>query len=392
VTIMTRIRPVWVCLSFVGFLIGCASAPSQVSTDSAHWVDPIRSSNSTSTGWLIARVDGSPRNIQYSLNGVRLEPDERVEWWKDAEIRLQLRPGLYELEAVYDVRAFAGRGTEYQIVSRHPIEIVAGAEIEVEANLEKDWRGVPANETAFFAVVTSERRARKAAAIETTVAAADPEPSNFSSSAVPMNVDPQATPEILEEVRLADALAAAAVSDQIVIHGNEYASGEGTVRIQNAQDDVPQASTADNISIHGPAPVQQQPLSADPMQGFEDTASPSGPGFEPAAAALGVGAAAVLLSDDATEEATPLEQAPFTLEGSEEFGITVVLESVPSGAKVIVDDQVVGYTPVQVRMDPRADHIVEFNHDGCGDYVRLLSSTSWREGSDTTVQVQLYCD
>jgi hypothetical protein len=59
---------------------------------------------------------------------------------------------------------------------------------------------------------------------------------------------------------------------------------------------------------------------------------------------------------------------------------------------VTVDEQVVGRTPVQVRMDPRADHIIEFTYDGCGDYVRLLSSTSWREGRDTTVRVQLYCD
>ena len=379
---MTLIRPHWVCLSFVVLLIGCASTPNQVSTDSAHWVDPIRSGNSSTTGWLVARVTGSPRNIEYFLNDVRLEPEERVEWWKDAEIRLQLRPGFYELTAKYDVRAFAGRGIEYHIVTRHPIEIRAGAETEVEAHLEKDWRGVPANDTAFFSVVTEARRARKAAAQEAAaleVATATKEPT-FSSTSVPMNVDPQATPEILEEVRLADALAAAAVADQIVIHGNEYDSGAGTVRIQSAQDNAPQNAAADDIFIQGP----------------EDTASPTstavGTSAVPAATALGVGAAAALLPEDAAEETAAVEQAPYTLEGSEEFGITVVIESVPSGAQVTIDEQSVGTTPVQVRMDPRADHIVEFEYDGCGDYVRLLCSTSWREGRDTTVQVQLYCD
>ena len=377
VRIMTLIRPVWVCLTFLVFLIGCASAPSHISTDSAHWVDPIHTGSSAATGWLVVRVNGSPRNIVYSLNGVRLEPEERVEWWKEAEIRLQLRPGFYELEATYDVRAFAGRGIEYRIVTRHPLEVRAGAETEVEAHLEKDWRGVPANETAFFSVVTEERRARKAAAAEATVAAAGevPKPTSFSSGAVPMTVNPQATPEILEEVRLADALAAATVADQIVIHGNQYDSASGTVMIQNASDSQPVTAEADNITIIGP----------------EDAASPTNADLGLPVAASGAAAAAAPLSAGSSASFAPAP-TPYTLEGSEEFGITVQIESVPSGAQVSVDEQVVGQTPVQVRMDPRADHIIEFAYDGCGDYVRLLSSTSWREGRSTTVQVQLYCD
>ena len=119
----------------------------------------------------------------------------------------------------------------------------------------------------------------------------------------------------------------------------------------------------------------------------------AGEDLAPAAAALGVGAAAALSSDRTPADTrTPAEPEPYILEGAEEFGITVVIESIPSGATVTVDDQRVGQTPVHVHLDPRADHIVEFAQDGCGDYVRLLSSNSWREGRDTTVQVQLYCD
>jgi hypothetical protein len=201
--------------------------------------------------------------------------------------------------------------------------------------------------------------------------------SSISDAAVPLAVGSQALRDGTPTIQLGDAMRETPAADHIILHGDEYDSGAGTVTIQSAQNAPSQSNGADNITIHGPG----------------DASSPSGVGLGVAAGAVGAAA----LHDAATtdEAAQPLaqqEQVPYKLEGSEQFGITVRLESIPSGAQVMVDEQVVGMTPVQVRMDPRADHIVEFNYDGCGDYVRLLSSTSWREGRDTTVQVQLYCD
>jgi hypothetical protein len=393
VRIMTLIRPVWVALVLAfSLLVGCASTPDTISSGAAHQIDPIRQSRSSSTGWLVARVDGNPRDIQYYVNGVLLEPEEPIEWWKDAYMRVQLRPGLYDLEARYLVRAFAGRGIEYHIVTRNPVEVRPGVETEVEARLEKDWRGVPAAETVYFIPVTEERRARKAAATttqspqpvaETAREDTAPKPAAFSSIKVPMTVDPQATPEILEEVRRADALAAGA-ADRIVIHGNQTGTGSGSVVIQNAGDTTPTNTAADNIVIRGEAPSTNTPLT--------NTSSTPVPTLAPPGVVAGTVALGATLTDAAPEDTSPEPTPPFVLEGAEEFGITVQLESVPAGATVLVDEQSVGTTPVAVRLDPRADHIIEFTHDGCGDYVRLLSSTSWREGRDTTVKVQLYCD
>lgn len=394
---MTLIRPVWVALVLAfSLLVGCASTPDTISSGAAHQIDPIHNARSASTGWLVAHVDGSPRDIVYFINGVQLEPEEPIEWWKDAYIRVQLRPGLYDLEARYLVRAFAGRGIEYRIVTRSPVEVRPGVETEVEARLEKDWRGVPAAETAYFVPVTAERRARQEAA-EARQRNAVNEPASEDAAPtpaatgrnVPGNVDLQATPEGLDESAAASTSGGPA---SIVIHGNEVANGAGSVVVQDAQNAaVPYAgdTPADDIVIRGAAPSPQTTVDASsPSPGTTSSPGPSSPSLVgPALIGAGAAAAATLPTT------TPAEPAgPVVLEGAETFGITVSIESAPPGATVLVDEQSVGQTPVAVRLDPRADHIIEFTHDGCGDYVRLLSSTSWREGRDTTVKVQMYCD
>jgi hypothetical protein len=372
VRIMTLIRPVWVALVLAfSFLVGCASTPDTISSGAAHQIDPIRHATSTSTGWLVARVDGNPRDIEYYINGVRLEPEEPIEWWKDAFIRVQLRPGLYDLEGRYLVRAFAGSGIEYRIVTRDPVEVRPGLETELEARLEKDWRGVPAAETAYFVPVTAERRARQA---EAQARQAQP-------VAAPAGEDRTPTPANLSATSPALAADHAAQGpDNIVIRGNATRSGAGSMVLQDAQQPTAVDAASDDIVIHGPGVTPTTP----------NTTAATPPSPSPSVTAPGAAGAAVALSVPTSEPSEPAE--PVTLEGAEEFGITVSIESEPPGATVLVDDQSVGRTPVAVRLDPRADHIVEFTHDGCGDYVRLLSSNSWREGRDTTVKVQLYCD
>lgn len=124
---------------------GCGSATQRES------VAPDAASGATGT--LVVRVAGHPRDIRYFIDGKHYEPDEEIEWWRDARLEVELEPGAYRVEAEYLVRAFAGEGETYRIATPEPVVVNAGQVTLLYARIEKDYRGVPKRETAVFSVL-----------------------------------------------------------------------------------------------------------------------------------------------------------------------------------------------------------------------------------------------
>lgn len=97
------------------------------------------------------------------------------------------------------------------------------------------------------------------------------------------------------------------------------------------------------------------------------------------------------------EPSVPLVLAPpaRTVEDTAEPAHTVVVSlevvSVPEGALVRIDDAEVGRTPLRHRIDPRRDHMLQVEREGCSPIVQLLSADAWRAGRTPKVSLQLDC-
>lgn len=281
-------------------------------------------------GTLVVGVLGFPREIQYFINGVHIEPEEEIPWWDDARLTVNLRPGDYKVEAKYRVRAFAGEKTEYRIVTSSPVSVRAGQTAYLLARIEKDWRGVPASMESHFGVVTaSEFESRVQEARATWVA------SSAEAGLTPGEQDQmQAAPSGAAGSRADSAAAAAAPS--FVIRGNQI---------------VPPGSSMADTS-QGPVGL---PSAAEPQP--ENLAFP----------------------------------APATPAPGSDLQLSVLVESEPSGARVFLDEQALGETPLRISLDPTADHLLRFQHENCSDHVQIVSAESWEDGRSTTISTKLDC-
>ncbi|MFQ5600769.1 MAG: PEGA domain-containing protein [Candidatus Krumholzibacteriia bacterium] len=349
-------------------------------------------------GILIARVKGNPRDIRYFVNGVRIEPEEGIQWWRDARLEVELRPGFYSVEATYAVRAFAGESTEYRIATLKPVQVLSGLETYIVAEIRKDWRGIPEEEISHFRVDRREKadeELRDSRAVDEDTS----ERPTYSSASVPVRVDPTPSAEELAELEAAqpsDALVRRPGPDEIVVHGGGPEGEDQVIRIHRG---TPAPVTgADDIVIRPSEVVEPDgPVDA----GRADAVPEPAIHLEPSPPAVHIGLPPDAeppheeLSVDDDVPQTPLVTdwgwAPSTLGGSRHAQITVVLHSQPSGAQVSIDDRPVGKTPLRVRIDPLSDHVLLFERDGCGDYVRLLSSAGWEKGRSPSIRVQLHC-
>lgn len=343
-------------LLWIVVLSGCAipaHSPGQTTG-----IEPLRELDVPGT--LVARVDGHPRDIEYSINGVRIDPEEEIEWWNDARLRIDLQPGFYRVEAEYHVRGFAGDTNVYRIATSEPVQVRTGHVTRLVANLEKDFRGVPrAKVTLFRRELDEPRRTDAAPEAREELVQGDPDSPN----------------EVTTTMGSSDAFDS---PDVLVIRGGSDGS-DSVVRIESADGAPVRGGSSGTIVIHG--------------------SNVSGDGYSlggvPTSEPIGLPAVVVYEEDLApeTHDEVPVVDA-LVPESGDALGaplhLTVLLRSDPSGARVRVDDRDVGTTPVRVRLDPTVGHVVQFETDDC-DHIRLLPAAGWERGRSSTIAVELDC-
>ena len=309
-------------LAFVALVASsCAAPPASLSVQDTGTIQPLE--HSGADGRLIVIVLGTPRDIEYAVNGVRIQADQEIAWWKDARLDLRLRPGRYKLQATYRARAFAGDKTLYRIASPEPVDVQAGETTYVAAKILKDWRGAPDRTVTDFAAVTASEFAVLAASVADVPAASPQTVTATLATTGSVAVSDPAAPE---------------AAPTIVIRGATILPADGSALPDSTE------SALDS----------------------------------PPAAALG-------LPDSAPPPAQDL------LAPSGRPTIAMQLASEPSGARVVVDENAVGTTPLEIRVDPTQDHVVRFELDGCSDHVRLLSAAGWEQGRSSKLSIRLEC-
>jgi hypothetical protein len=414
----------------LGSLLGisaCALSSPALSPGSTGSIEPLE--YTLATGTLVATVDGYPREIQYFVNGVRIDSEQEIRWWKDAEIRLELKPGAYRLSATYVARGFAPDAKQFRIDTKEPFQIRAGQETHVRAVILKDWRGVPETDTSYFEVwdpakppsadggaaaaspaATAGLASGSDGGTEGAAAALEPtDTGSYPASGVTVIHGQREGEAAIEHV---GQTAAPAESEAITIRGHEVVAPEsgttGTPASQSTGESVasPTASSSTATS-ETPPPAAPQPAEAGAGVPAATEAAPATAAVESHATeessaktatepASNVGLAAI--ENPAQEELPPPSTtAPAVAAGASAGSgahvtvVTVLLETEPPGAQVSVDDQAAGTTPLRVRLDPTVDHVVEFSRNGCSDHVRFLSAAGWEKGRSTTLHVQLEC-
>jgi hypothetical protein len=287
-------------------------------------------SQSPDEGTLIVGVLGFPREIEYSVNGVRIEPDEEIPWWDDARLTLHLRPGSYEIDATYRVRAFAGEHTEYRILTTQPVTVRAGQTAYLLATIEKDWRGVPSQDETPFELLDGVEFENRVEMGRGTWTASTTEPEAITTL--------RGNPEGDLEVERQEGIHAAESSSEtpsIVIRGSDVVPPG-----QAAADTLP----PEDVGLPSAAEPQAENL-ADPSQ------SPDG----------------------------------------DAFVLSVLVESQPSGAQVFLDEASMGVTPLRLSLNPLVNHVLRFQHENCSDHVQFISAESWERGRSATITTQLEC-
>jgi len=71
--------------------------------------------------------------------------------------------------------------------------------------------------------------------------------------------------------------------------------------------------------------------------------------------------------------------------------VSLQVESDPPGAQASVDGKALGNTPLRVTLDPRVDHVLQFDRDGCETKLQLLGTSEWQEGRSPRVVAKLDC-
>ncbi|HZM17538.1 MAG TPA: PEGA domain-containing protein [Candidatus Krumholzibacteria bacterium] len=433
----------WRSLGAALLLAGCGAPATVLSQQDASSIAPL--AEGANTAHLVAAVLGHPRAIEYSVNGVRIEPAVEIAWWDDARIEIDLQPGTYRVDATYRVRGFAPEKHLARLETPAPVEVHSGGTTYLIADLAKDWRGVPARTVTSFRIVDAETftrmttasksRAGSAAPLGAAAAATSNDETGgnavASAAAAPEETGGTAdaasttgavtilrgTPEGVTSSTYVPS-ASEANTPSIVIHGNDVVppgsepAGEAaaaaagaaatgseapSVGTQSAATSVPeaQAAAAGATSTVPEAPSVGAQSAANPAA----TGAAVGTAIEGTAASgatVGKGRDVVEPADPSTAQGLPSAADPpsqVLLEPGSSAPATIAmrLDSQPSGAKVLVDEHEVGKTPLEVRLDPTADHVIRFERDGCGDHVRFVSAAGWEKGRSTKLTVQMEC-
>jgi hypothetical protein len=348
----------WAALLAIPVLSGCAAPAARV-PEATTAIEPLRTPDVHGT--LVVRVDGHPRDIEYFINGIHIDPEEEIEWWNEARLQVQLRPGFYRVEAGFRVRGFAGEENVYRIATSQPVEVRAGGVTRLLAELDKNFRGVPRSKLTLFREVTEEVPAKPAT--DTSAHAGEaphPAPSKAAGTAV---VNPPGVPEALDTHEAPDA------PHVLVLRGGEHG-----VRIESADGGPEMRVSGGTIVIRG-------------TEVSVEGSAASIASTEP----IGLPAVVDLHEEDLappSEVEVAVIEAPAIASSSPL--LTVLLRSEPSAARVRVNDRDVGTTPVRVRLDPTVDHVVYFEHADC-DHVQLLRAASWERGRSSTIAVKMDC-
>lgn len=278
---------------------------------------------------LEARVLGAPGAVEFYLDGRRVRSADDWSWWQDARLVLELPPGIHALEARYRTGRFEGRALWNRVLAREPVRLEAGRTTRLLADLRREWTGVAEERVAYFQV--------REPVPPDAGGELESERAAFSTRDVPVDarlawLEPGMTWQALVAgepwVPLTPEPAGGRLAaEQITIRGREVLAGR-----RAGPPGVPSAR-----AVRGPA----------------------------------------------------AEAAPARAPGSVE--VTVLLESEPPGAHVAVDDRYLGRAPLRVRLDPRADHLVQMEREGCDTHVQLLATDGWRRGRSPRLVVELDC-
>jgi hypothetical protein len=126
---------------------------------------------------------------------------------------------------------------------------------------------------------------------------------------------------------------------------------------------------------------------------IEDAASSvAEPTSNPAtSAALGAAAGAAAATLVASDAPSVPETTPETTPAAPRLEVSFLVDSDPPGATVTLDGKNVGQTPVRVPLDPRTDHLLVIDRQGCESVVQLLATEAWRNGRSAQTRVRLQC-
>ena len=70
-------------------------------------------------------------------------------------------------------------------------------------------------------------------------------------------------------------------------------------------------------------------------------------------------------------------------------GTTLVINSVPTGADVFIDELFVGVTPVRTTIDPLVSHTVQITRQGYEDSIKLIDPATLKSGSSVNLLYRL---
>jgi hypothetical protein len=97
-------------------------------------------------------------------------------------------------------------------------------------------------------------------------------------------------------------------------------------------------------------------------------------------------AAEVLGSEVSLAPLVPGEPGP-----RPELQVMLLVETDPAGADVSLDETHLGKTPLRIRLDPRVDHLLQVEREGCEARVQLLEAQEWKAGRSPKVVQRLDC-
>ena len=274
---------------------------------------------------------GADGDVSFFVDGKQVRTVDGWSWWKDARLVLELPEGEHEIEARFSIGRFEGRELESRIVSRELIPIEAGRRTRLVADLRGQWTDPPEERLFTFQVMVPPARR----AIDLTEVAGP------TTEQVPVDV----RLAWLDPGLVAELEGASEPDIPLVLQpkGGRLAPTQITIR-------------GDEVLAGGRRPAPGTPR-------------------------------ATMIEGGGGSTTRALAGAPF----SGDAAIVLQVETEPAGAHASLDDAYLGRTPLRVRLDPRVDHVLQLEREGCETRVQLLGSMEWKVGRSPRVVQRLEC-
>lgn len=179
----------------------------------------------TEVGTLEVGILGAAGEVQFEVDGKRVETADGWSWWKDARLVRELPAGPHAVEARFRVGRFEGHALWSRVVTRHPVVIEPGRRTRLSADLRGASTDPPEERVFVFAVDPPRPSGAEALVIE----------GQPSTSLVPVDVrlawfDPQLVAELAPgdapQIQLVALPPGGPVApDAITIHGKQVLAG-----------------------------------------------------------------------------------------------------------------------------------------------------------------------